>query len=568
MSPACETGRGRRWPTDVLLLLVLLALSVKVTYHISRARDLDMTDDVSYMIWAAAIPEHGLPPADYCPLYALWYHLLSLLQPNRVRLFYLSWQILAFLVPASVYVLGRAMGSGRVIALVVAFLVLTSAVVEVWPYSNLLAFVVVALGTALAARSRSSSPALAQALLGLTLLTSAYVRPELAVAFLVFCLAALVRTAWAVLRRQPEARRLTLAALVVLGCAAVAFRGVGNPLGGGRSFIAFGQHYAANVVAAENLPLNPWSEYPTIVARDFGKAATLREALEANPRALLWHAWYNVRHTPAALAELTEMKLDLAQDAGRLLAGVLLGAIVVGVGGLGLRLLRRSEGREGPTVVLLVLAVVMVPTAAAVLLISPESRYLMAVVLLLTTLGGAGLGGFGRFRAVWAWLDRPLPLLGLIVVFLAVAPNRAHGWNVQALLSREPRPAPPLLLHQRIVEVMQRLSLRRPSGLLALDHTESDYTFYARLPTRSVPMTAKSGPFWNFIRQVDVGVIVLEPVLVNWPTYRGDPEFQEFEAGKRRGDFVFFAVPELPVRIAVRKDLLADSAVTIAARHD
>ena len=36
-----------------------------------------------------------------------------------------------------------------------------------------------------------------------------------------------------------------------------------------------------------------------------------------------------------------------------------------------------------------------------------------------------------------------------------------------------------------------------------------------------------------------------------------DPEFSAFVTGKQTGDFTFFAVPDLPVRIAVRKDLLA-----------
>src|SRR5437870_971686 len=128
MSTQPEPSRTLRRLTDVALLLVLLVLSVKMTYDISRIRDLSIGDEFAYMLAGSYIPQNGLPPAEYSPLYSLWYHLLSLFQPDRVRLFYLSWQVLAYLVPASVYVLCRALGGGRAVSLLAAFVVLTSAV--------------------------------------------------------------------------------------------------------------------------------------------------------------------------------------------------------------------------------------------------------------------------------------------------------------------------------------------------------------------------------------------------------------------------------------------------------
>ena len=64
---------------------------------------------------------------------------------------------------------------------------LTSAVVEVSPCSHYLACVLVLLGTAVAARARSWPVTVLAP--GLALLLSSYVRPELAVSFLCFCLA-------------------------------------------------------------------------------------------------------------------------------------------------------------------------------------------------------------------------------------------------------------------------------------------------------------------------------------------------------------------------------------------
>src|SRR5947208_19668 len=202
MSSELRPARWRGRLTDVLLLLVLLALSVKLTYHISRVRDigLGVFDEAAYMASASVIPEVGLPHAAYSPLYALWYHVLSHVKADRVGMYYLNWQILAYLVSASLYLLCRAAGGGRAISLP----------------------------------------------------------------------------------------------------AALALPGIGNPFEAGRSCVACSQHYAMNVVESTQLPPASVSNFASITAKDFGTAGTLAEAWKANPRALLWHVSYNVRHLPAA----------------------------------------------------------------------------------------------------------------------------------------------------------------------------------------------------------------------------------------------------------------------------
>src|SRR5262249_52481229 len=89
--------------------------------------------------------------------------------------------------------------------------------------------------------------------------------------------------------------------------------------------------------------------------------------------------------------------------------------------------------------------------------------------------------------------------------------------------------------------------------------------FYSHLPVRAVHAGGWIGRFRNFVQWADVSIIVLDQYLVNDPQYRDDPDFQEFLAGKRSGDFRFFTVSDEPVRIAVRKDLLAESGGTGSA---
>jgi hypothetical protein len=244
------TAPARRWRAfvaDGLLVLLLLGLALKLTYNISSVRDLGLCDEATYILLSSMIPEHGLPQAEGCPLYALWYLGVAQLQPDRVPLYYLSWSLLVALLAAGFYLLVRSLGGGRFAALLAAFLLLTSSLVDIHPYPSHLATLILVLGGALAVRLRSLP--LALALLGVTLLGAGYARPEYFVAFLVFCAAGLPCSLVALWRCPRCWPVLGASALVVLLPALLLARAAGLPLGGGRSFYAFGQHYATNVSA-------------------------------------------------------------------------------------------------------------------------------------------------------------------------------------------------------------------------------------------------------------------------------------------------------------------------------
>jgi hypothetical protein len=341
--------------------------------------------------------------------------------------------------------------------------------------------------------------------------------------------------------------------LLVAGCAVVLLCGLGNPLGGGRSFIAFSQHYAVNVVTTEQLAFDHSSRDDALVARDFGDAATVRQAWQANPRAFLWHFGLNARRTPAMIAHLVQPRLDLARKASHLWACGVVVAAVLGVVGL-VRRAGTGKQRRGLILGPVMLGLLLVSTLPSVLVIAPREHYLLSVVVFLIALLGAGLGGLPRLRLVWERLERPWALVGLFVVLLAVTPNRAHGWNVQALLGRQP-PASRRLVDQEVVAALRRLPLRQPTVILGA--VEPGRGIFANMPGYGVPPTAKAGGFWDFVERAGVGVIVVDSLLENAASFRDDPEFQAFAAARQAGGFTFVAVPGLPVRIAVRKALLA-----------
>src|SRR5262249_52165583 len=156
-----------------------------------------------------------------------------------------------------------------------------------------------------------------------------------------------------------------------------------------------------NRVLAGQEPASAFSVFGPVVAKDFGRAATVREAWQANPRALLWHVGTNAVRTPAVMRELVEARLDLAPNAGRVLRAAIVGAALLGIVGMALRLRSRDEtggDKHGPAVALVMMTALLVPSAASALVVFPRQHYLIPAVLFLIALAAAGLGGVPRLR--------------------------------------------------------------------------------------------------------------------------------------------------------------------------
>jgi hypothetical protein len=542
---------------DGWVLVLLVALVCKLTWDLSRVRDLEPSDEAVYMSQGFAIPQRGLPSPEGCPLYCLWYSLLSFLQPNPLRLFYFSATVLMALLTVGCYLLLRCAGGTRAVSLLTAFVALTSGLMEVRPYPTYLVLVFLLFGTVLAIRVRR--PAWSAAILALSLLLTGYTRSEYYTAFLLFCLFASGPLIWSWLRR-PERRWSLLApvAVVVLATGALGWS-LGVPLstGGGRSFIAFGQHYALNVVVAKKLPVNPWVHFVSIARDDFGDAQTFGEALRANPAAVLRHVSMNAVSLPGAVVHLVAPSLELPLRAFWVVCGLFGAVALLGLAALVSRLFfSKSDdpARRGLLLTLVTLAFVLVPVLAAGLLLWPCEHYLMPLALFLLVLAGSSLPYWLKGHALWSALDSRPALLSLAALLLVVTPNRAHGWDVQRWLWKHPPQQTQPILWEPIATALHDLRLTAPVTLL--DYAGDARAFYAGLPCSVVPVQEKTGDFREFLHQRNIGVVIIDPGLLSDICYRDDPSFKAFAAGEQTEDFRLIRLPHLPVRIAVRQDLL------------
>ena len=291
-----------------MLLIVLLLAGIVFTAGLDRVVDLGLYDESKYLAQGLAAPA-AWPGAQQAPLYAVWYLVLSWLQPDAVKLYYLNYLVVTCLLPLALFVALRSYRVGRAAAFLLALgLLLCRANLPVWPKVGHAALVILLAGLAVTSRARRSRTR-AAALAAAALLTS-YVRPEMYLSFL--GLTGLTGwLTWRTVRRRDDdgdwrVDVLPFAALLAAAVALALAWGV-PPGSGGRSLIAFGQHYSIHWVRWNHDPRDPWTHWKQIVESDFGELGNLTgpiSLVKSNPGAVARHVAANLRALPATLSRL------------------------------------------------------------------------------------------------------------------------------------------------------------------------------------------------------------------------------------------------------------------------
>ena len=297
--------------SDLLGLLVVLLSSWVLIYHITHRLDIVATDDDVYFRNGLNATWHHLPPTQMAPLFSLWYIVIQAFTGNVIDTYYVSWAIMSVLPGLGFYALLRSLRVG----------VPTSAWLTVFflfcPLNFPLAlkvsiFTMLWLMGGLVVANRTSSPLGKLVATGAGALLATYGRPEFYLAFILLSILALGYWLW---QWRKESHRLgqtstppyALAALI--GTAGMLVLWLGFPLAGGRSHIAFGQHFALNYAAWHpGFPFSPWMHSQEFIRAGFGRDITsMGDAFLLNPGLFLKHVGQN-------LVNLAKMTVQIVQD--------------------------------------------------------------------------------------------------------------------------------------------------------------------------------------------------------------------------------------------------------------
>jgi hypothetical protein len=547
-------------------IVFVFGLVLSQSISLQSVRDIQFDDETSYLYDGIRMFADGVASAERSPLYQLWYWLQSLIISDRVVLYYFNWSALLFVSLLTLWVLFRRLQVPRVLSIVLLTAFSKLSLFELCPYVTLLgmAGVGMAMLVALSGRSWVDTLSRLSAIFGIL----AFVRPEFTVSFLLSFLV-LAGVSWfenGAIVRKASALAISVAPFLLLLAL------FGNPLGGTRSFMAFGQHYSLNVVHSESLRVDPWNNWEEITKRDFGDAGSALDAWKANPKRFEWHVWTNVRNLRSVVFGMFVPTVDLLRSRLTVVAGMfaplqlqeVLGRFVLSLiflgslAGLHAMYTRRagnfwSENR--PQILLLIVTVLAAaPSLISILLIFPGEQYLRAPCLGIMAFSGWGLGKLVErlgFRSSDRW--KPMVLAG--VFCLAALPGRSGlaPWYLRHTVSGE---EPGRLTNIATIRYLQGLPLVIEHGR-TLSVLEPDYgrAVYAGWDFHRISQT-ECRPFSECIQRKRPEVIINNDRLEGYYLARDDVGYKKFLGQPNAFGYKRMDVPKQSVQIFVRNDIL------------
>lgn len=515
-----------QWRSDLIALVMLFFAGLIYTYQMTRFLDIGLMDESNYL-WGWSKPTLD---AQNGPLYSLWYRLLTVISGDTVVAYFWNMRFVMIGLPMVLYVALRFYRVMPLIAVMVSLLVLRG-------------YITFGLGT------KSAQVCMMLFLLGLIFcsqvnklywrwlvmaivtLVMSYVRPEF---FISFVLCFLSFAACVIYRFKKsisfkEAIALGFVVLAMVWCIEL----IGIPLAGGRSFLAFGQHYAVHWVSWHNDLRNPWTHWDDIVKVDFGGATSIFQAVLANPMAISRHILTNLKDfIPNILGIFIGSYPFQGAPITLMFCGILL-STVLGVAPISrtgvLRWLKLTWTQFHREIFLLgIVFVCIFPVMGSTLLISPRLHYVL-------------LFGLPCLFVLVVNQSQVFTLLNLKIntsqlVMCAV--------SIGVLLTIRPLSAAPPSSERevsKIIYFIRGLNIVAPVNML-----EADGGFFIYLTPNYAERIAeyeKRSPFNDLMREKAINMIVVSPAMNKDVRFIDDPQWQSFLTNPAQKGFTAMTIP-------------------------
>jgi hypothetical protein len=537
-------------------------------YDVRAVRDVGADDEGWYLGSGVLLGQPGFPNgpngwpiAEQGPLYSFWYFLLSKIWRAPLELYFASWQLLAAAVSVALFVVLRRVGAAWWQALLATFFYVNSVVADVWPFPTYFATLIVLMGVLLAARARTTGAVLACVTCALA--AAGFARPELLVAYVpavLFTFGYVVRERRRNAQRPDGTRTSVLpwfvgVAPIVPGALLCAL--FGNPLEGKRSYFAFVQHYAVNLLEATHSSRDPWADWGEIADRDFPHTWTLGMAFRQNPVAFFEHVWRNILQLPRAFLVVTD-----SLDVGR---SVQIPLVAIGLGFAGMQVWRgrRATGKNGELLrdnavyraLVFAFCCCAVPFAISCLIVYPRAHYFVTISVLAIALAFATpLALPESFRARQLGRGQRAALVAaLCAVLVLLTGTKGGAATLGAWLTQSPSQPGLFGERQRAIVYLQSLQLRK-APLVVLEDSWGT-CLYAGYVCKTHERWEKQVPFDELVKNLNLDVVVIDERLLADPHFKGDPELEDFLQNPERHGFVLENVPATHMRIAYRPAL-------------
>ena len=415
---------------NIYPLLPLFVLAVGFYYYTQNFPhifDIALYDESGYMHRGQAPGLLNFSNYEWAPLYSLYYRAVSLVVRDPVDVYMVGGLLVLF----AAFLLGalatQLLSGNPILAVLLAAFPLFAGVFVIWPRPSFL--VIAMLGAAIPLALRFRRTADKAAILTVVAFLLTFVRPEFITAFylmLAVAAASFLWMLWSQGRVTPEGRQ-TLAALLTvpgLSFAAVAALALAwslpAPVGYGRAFMAFGQHYALRYVVDHGLPLSSWQNWLPIVAREFPGASTVGAAFRIAPVKFLHFYAANLGDMITEIWQTARQVIDrralfFGIGAAMLVAGAAWQLRAVRPDRGQIRVPDASRGGLGPDILLIV--ILGLPPLLGCILVYPRLHYIIMVEFIACLLLARALRGLAPRGLAPPLAPALAAALGLLLVF-------------------------------------------------------------------------------------------------------------------------------------------------------
>lgn len=533
--------------TIITELLFVLFISVFGFHYLSDFQnftDISLYDESNYLFQGVNLIRCGLPNAEAAPLYAIWYYILSIFQLDNVKLYYLNFQIISILLPIVIYLVLRRCRVAIIPALLISiFFLVCFANFTVVPKVSHFALIVILSSFIVASFFKSYLNRLTVVLIGSLL--SSYIRPELFISFILFCL--IYGFVIIISYKKYNLRNFINFSFTILFLS-INLLLVGIPISSGnRSFVAFSQHFALNWVNWENSKLSPWTNSQEIMHMNFGDAKTIPESIRNNPYVFFKHIKQNWSIFPNAVNEqITHSTLFFPSTTTyRRLELLFLSLIIVLYGIFKIysqktdvfSLLKNNfnERRES----WLFIFIYIIPVFISIIIIYPEEHYLTVLIVLLLIFATTIIIIPDKV------VNRQASIIFIILFSLISLVNSTNVANLKYFSRHKPN-----------ITVINYLLSLKISERVNLLEARGGFNIYLGSNFNRIAEYEKDSDFMTFMNQKKINMILIDANLQSYNRLINDVEWQYFLKNFAQYGFIKKNIPDSGTEVLIHKTLL------------
>ncbi len=516
------TGRVK----DFVAILFILLSSLVLIYKITQRMDVVATDDDVYFHNGLIATWQRLPPIQMAPLFSAWYLLIHRFTGDVIDTYYVSCSLLSVLPGLLFYGLLRSLRVNPLISAALSICFLFSQLnLPLQPKVS--AFSLLWLLGGLIAANYQKNPVGKLTAAAIGALLAAYGRPEFFLSFMLLCGIALAYYVWQ--RRRQVTQPIPYTLIGVMATGALLVVAFGSPLAGGRSVIAFGQHFALNYsVWHPEIPFSPWMHSSTFVKHGFGREVTsLSDAFFLNPALFMRHLGANLVNLLISTGTnlfnmLIKPWLSLLVFPGRRYALLAMAMAIIALTNWPQTARNAWLGVKQHGWFWVCIAVMLVSTYISCILIYPREHYILFQIMLYLSIAGILLQSvtFRTLKPV-PWLVRYAIASIVLIVFLIPYWREAN--------QPKPRPTVALLRFLQKLPVQGSVSMTGNAPLMYDLYLGDNWQFWYLDRYRPDNMQ-------QFFKEFNINCIHIRPEVLDM--YKNDSFFTRLIANPAALDFV------------------------------